>query len=435
MKGFNIIFGNPETWLANRSAQKFLKSSSTKRNLVCLVVDEVHKVTWGESSKTEAAFRESFSRICELRSTCRPNLPVLAMSATVNVDLTGLVMSSIELSKNVKVISSCSDRPNIKLNIINIKDKTYFGCLRLIYCRSVDLCGRLYIALLSFFTGHVENPNDIIKMYHAYTSPGCQNDVLESLCVSQSTIRIILCTSALECGVHMKNVRYVLHYGPSNDVVDYCQQIGRAGRNTDEQCHAIFYQYANSKRNVSERLKNYMSCNSCLRTELFTQFNEDNEIVPPLNLKHSCCSNCAPTCDCPVEEYEVKDVIRRQTEEKIRNVSEEERDLVKDLLNGYVESMATGLCIPPEIATGLNNEKILKIVASLEIIASKQILKQSLEIIGDQTINKILEIVNMVFNDLELEEENTPVETERYFSDNDSLASAVFTDTSSDADS
>jgi len=77
---------------------------------------------------------------------------------------------------------------------------------------------------------------------------------------------------------------------------------------------------------------------------------------------------------------------------------------------------------PPEIATGLTSEKIGKIVTSLEIIGSKQILKQRLGIVGDQTVNKVLQIVNMVFNDLELEEENTPVEkmtlhSENYLSD------------------
>ncbi|XP_066914592.1 ATP-dependent DNA helicase Q5-like [Clytia hemisphaerica] len=56
MKGFNMIFGTPETWLKNSTAQKFLKSAFTKKNLVCMVVDEVHKVSWGEASKTEAAF-------------------------------------------------------------------------------------------------------------------------------------------------------------------------------------------------------------------------------------------------------------------------------------------------------------------------------------------------------------------------------------------
>ncbi|XP_066918086.1 probable ATP-dependent DNA helicase RecS [Clytia hemisphaerica] len=91
MKGFSMIFGTPdETWLKNSTAQKFHKSAFTKF----------------PASKTEAAFHESIARISELRSICRSNLPVLATSATVNADLTELIMNSVELSKNVKVIAA-----------------------------------------------------------------------------------------------------------------------------------------------------------------------------------------------------------------------------------------------------------------------------------------------------------------------------------------
>jgi len=48
--------------------------------------DEVHKVVWGESKdgSNEAPFRETFSRINELRSVCKPDLPILALTATLN---------------------------------------------------------------------------------------------------------------------------------------------------------------------------------------------------------------------------------------------------------------------------------------------------------------------------------------------------------------
>ena len=65
-------------------------------NLACIVVDEVHKVTWGESSKKSKAFRETFSRIGEMRSTCRQNTPVLALSATIDVNLTDLVIGRLK---------------------------------------------------------------------------------------------------------------------------------------------------------------------------------------------------------------------------------------------------------------------------------------------------------------------------------------------------
>lgn len=90
-------------------------------NVICLVVEEVHKVTWGASSNP---FREAFGRINELHSLIEQDLPVLALSATVNVDITNLVMSSCSLSQSVTFITEIIDRQNITLHSIKLKSKS-----------------------------------------------------------------------------------------------------------------------------------------------------------------------------------------------------------------------------------------------------------------------------------------------------------------------
>lgn len=42
---FNIIFGIPEVWLSP-TIKELLSSSFFRKNLVCVVVDEAHKVSW-----------------------------------------------------------------------------------------------------------------------------------------------------------------------------------------------------------------------------------------------------------------------------------------------------------------------------------------------------------------------------------------------------
>lgn len=42
----------------------------------------------GQSQSSAEPFREAFSQIKELRAVCRQNCPVLALSATVNCDIT-----------------------------------------------------------------------------------------------------------------------------------------------------------------------------------------------------------------------------------------------------------------------------------------------------------------------------------------------------------
>ena len=43
---FNLLFGTPESWIDNFKWREFIGSNLMVENLVCIVVDEVHKVTW-----------------------------------------------------------------------------------------------------------------------------------------------------------------------------------------------------------------------------------------------------------------------------------------------------------------------------------------------------------------------------------------------------
>lgn len=45
LNGYNIVFGIPEKWLSS-SVKDFLSTSFLRRNVVCVVVDEAHKISW-----------------------------------------------------------------------------------------------------------------------------------------------------------------------------------------------------------------------------------------------------------------------------------------------------------------------------------------------------------------------------------------------------
>lgn len=92
---------------------------------------------------------------------------------------------------------------------------------------------------------------------------------------------MVIATSTIGCGINVKSLQYVCHFGPAHSLVEYCQQIGRAGRGDEPDCHAILYTYPNSARGVKPRMKKYTEFkDGCLRTQLFTPFSEN--CVPPL---------------------------------------------------------------------------------------------------------------------------------------------------------
>ena len=43
---YNILFGTPESWIQNKRWRELLASKYFVKNVICLVIDEVHKVSW-----------------------------------------------------------------------------------------------------------------------------------------------------------------------------------------------------------------------------------------------------------------------------------------------------------------------------------------------------------------------------------------------------
>ena len=84
---YNILFGAPESFIENKQLRDKLSSKFFVSNTICLVVDEVHKVVWEESQAGKDPFLKAFSKINELRSVCRIDMPILSLSATVKLTL------------------------------------------------------------------------------------------------------------------------------------------------------------------------------------------------------------------------------------------------------------------------------------------------------------------------------------------------------------
>ncbi|XP_066918133.1 probable ATP-dependent DNA helicase RecS [Clytia hemisphaerica] len=57
---FNIIVDSPELWMGDPKTRKAMLSSPVfTKNLICIVVDEAHKVSWGVSNDGEKPFRKN----------------------------------------------------------------------------------------------------------------------------------------------------------------------------------------------------------------------------------------------------------------------------------------------------------------------------------------------------------------------------------------
>ena len=134
----------------------------------------------------------------------------------------------------------------------------------------------------------------VVDMFHGDTATSDQERIVEAFS-TDGPLRCVAATSAFEMGVQVSDVRYVVHWGPAGDLLDYWQQVGRAGRD-GRPSEAICYLYptsVNVKFIKPEMVKFTKSNDRCLRKSVLKQL-----IIPGMDesvLHHqsdSCCSSC-----------------------------------------------------------------------------------------------------------------------------------------------
>ncbi|XP_052690587.1 ATP-dependent DNA helicase RecQ-like isoform X2 [Crassostrea angulata] len=159
---FQFVFGSPEYLVGDDKWRDVLRSNifTPKHNLI--VVDEAHTVIqWGLEHDQEGPFREWFAHIGEMRSLCI-GVPLLALTATASPTHRRQIMKNLCFRDHSCVILDSPDRPNIKLNVLKVKnnvdlenvfhwlttalvEKREYLQRHLIFCNSIKDCASIYM--------------------------------------------------------------------------------------------------------------------------------------------------------------------------------------------------------------------------------------------------------------------------------------------------
>jgi ATP-dependent DNA helicase RecQ len=192
-----------------------------------LVVDEAHCISdWGHD------FRPDYRRIRTLLDELPPGIPVLATTATANARVSGDVAD--QLGSDVLVLRGSLDRESLRLAVVRLRTpEQRLGWLAdhlaeqpgsgIVYCLTVAATQEIADYLRS--RGH-----DVA----AYSG---QTEATERLALEQrlasGEVKALIATSALGMGFDA-TLGFVVNMGAPQSPVAYYQQVGRAGRGTDE---------------------------------------------------------------------------------------------------------------------------------------------------------------------------------------------------------
>lgn len=234
-------------YLVSEAFQKAIKNDPPS----LVVVDEAHCVLdWGYT------FRSSYLKIGKWISTLKKRPVVAAFTATapeayrseicslLGMDKPEVYVNSLERSDLILIREDCSAM-TIKRRLSRLKYhlKKYGKEGRVvIYCAT-----RKHVDLVTNYLSD-RFPGEVVKC-HAYMDP--DKRLRNETKFIRNQKRIMVATTAFGMGVDVPDIRLVVHFELPLSVIDYYQQIGRAGRDGKKSRCVLLYAPEDQDQNVN----------------------------------------------------------------------------------------------------------------------------------------------------------------------------------------
>lgn len=218
---YHYLFLSPER-LSNLIVQNYLK----ELEIALIAVDEAHCISeWGHD------FRPSYRGLSLLKDLF-PNTPILALTATATEEVIEDIVTNLKLNAPKQVIGSVL-KENLAIRIYQHEDKPLMLLARL--NRLTTGCAIVYTrsrkGAEKLCTWLVEKEVNA-TFYHAGIDESLKTQRLNDFIADK--VQVMVSTSAFGMGIDKPNVRSVIHFDLPENLAQYYQEIGRAGRDHKE---------------------------------------------------------------------------------------------------------------------------------------------------------------------------------------------------------
>ncbi|MCW2764324.1 MAG: ATP-dependent helicase, RecQ-like protein [Nocardioides sp.] len=197
-----------------------------------LVVDEAHCISdWGHD------FRPDYRRIRTLLADLPDGIPVLATTATANARVTADVaeqLGSVDADGDVLVLRGSLDRESLRLGVVRLRTAQQRLAWLADHLAEQPGSGIVYcltVAATQEIADYLRSRGHDVAAYSGQTDP-TERQALEQDLIS-GRVKALVATSALGMGFDA-TLGFVVNMGAPPSPVAYYQQVGRAGRGTDE---------------------------------------------------------------------------------------------------------------------------------------------------------------------------------------------------------
>ncbi|GAA0961865.1 RecQ family ATP-dependent DNA helicase [Frigoribacterium faeni] len=196
-----------------------------------LVVDEAHCISdWGHD------FRPDYRRLADLIRTLPSGVPVLATTATANARVVADVAEQLAVGPgdDVLTIRGSLARASLRLGVLQLptsRDRLGWLLSHLVDLPGSGIIYTLTIAAADDTARLLREAGHDVRSYSGRTDPEEREQLEQRL--KDNDLKALVATSALGMGFDKPDLGFVVHLGAPSSPVAYYQQIGRAGRATD----------------------------------------------------------------------------------------------------------------------------------------------------------------------------------------------------------
>ncbi|GAA4684756.1 RecQ family ATP-dependent DNA helicase [Frondihabitans cladoniiphilus] len=196
-----------------------------------LVVDEAHCISdWGHD------FRPDYRRLAELIRELPETVPVLATTATANARVVADVEEQLTAGpgREVLTIRGSLARASLRLGVLDLPTSRERLAWLLSHLGDLPGSGIIYALTISAADDTARLLRDAghaVESYSGRTDPDERERLEQRL--KHNDLKALVATSALGMGFDKPDLGFVIHLGAPSSPVAYYQQIGRAGRATD----------------------------------------------------------------------------------------------------------------------------------------------------------------------------------------------------------
>ncbi|MDE0634594.1 MAG: RecQ family ATP-dependent DNA helicase [Candidatus Poribacteria bacterium] len=202
------------------------------------VIDEAHCISqWGHD------FRPAYLSICDAIDTLYPRAIAL-FTATAPPDIRKDILKILQIPEP-RVLVQGMERPNLRLAVHKSEDEKQKYTLLEKNIGSLKGNGIVYAGRRS----ETEEIADFLQKqgyradyYHAGRELHERKQIQEAFFDdSGNGLDIVVATNAFGMGIDKPNIRYIIHWTVTGTLEEYCQEVGRAGRDEKDSDCLLFY--------------------------------------------------------------------------------------------------------------------------------------------------------------------------------------------------